>query len=70
MVTRPRSWRTWGGSVFVSMLTATAGLALRAASRRAGRAMCGARTNVGMTSSSPVQWNQVGTTRGVPSGAM
>ena len=51
------------------MDSATAGLARRLAMRRAGRRMCGAATNVGMTSSSPFQWNQVGTTRGVPSSA-
>lgn len=49
------------------MVTATSGLVRKAANRRAGYRMCGADTKVGMTSSSPVQWNQLGSTRGVPS---
>jgi hypothetical protein len=49
------------------MVMATAGLAGSAATRAAACRTCGADRKVGMTSSSPVQWNQVGTTRGVPS---
>jgi hypothetical protein len=49
------------------MVTATSGLARRAARRRAGWRTWGAEMKVGITSSSPVQWNQLGSTRGVPS---
>lgn len=49
------------------MVMATAGLARSASTRAAALRTCGADRNVGMTSSVPVQWNQVGSTRGVPS---
>src|SRR3954467_15396275 len=49
-----------GGNSSVSIVIATAGRSRMAA-------ILGDGTNVHITSSSPVQWNQIGMTRGVPS---
>jgi hypothetical protein len=52
------------------MVTATAGFAWSARRRPAGWRTWGAARKVGIASRSPVQWNHVATTRGVPSVAM
>src|SRR6266540_905473 len=60
MVTRPRSRRAVGGACWVSTVTATAGLLVSVFTFLE----C---SGVPKTISSPVQWNQIGSTRGVPS---
>jgi hypothetical protein len=59
-VADPRTSSTLWGQVLSSIVNAAAGLTASAFS-------LGARGGLPKTNSSPVQWNQIGTTRGVPS---
>jgi len=58
------------GNASVSIVIATSGFARSVRTRYAAWLTCGAETNVGSTSSSPVHSNQLPTTRGVPSSAV
>src|SRR5579863_6947195 len=59
----PRNSRTWYGHDPLSMVTATSGCDAIALSLGAAFGLRGD----AITTSEPVHWNQIGTTRGVPS---